>query len=181
MSTIMVELNPDRTLGGELSIVRSDGTQEGYSLSVLGKAANNDAALHGNPMANQLVLYGDTPTGTYSIIEITDGTYRGNIHSYGPNGVIKLRPTSGNAAAAAANGRTGLLIHGGDLGPGGLLRRTNGCLRLTNDEFRYLKNTILNLSIGDRADVVKVLDTGIVSTRAFNNDTCGDGDPPFGL
>ena len=181
MSAIIVELNPDRTLGGELRIVKSDGTQEGYGLSVLGKAAYNDAGLHGNPSANQLVLYGDTPTGTYSVLEITNGPYRGNAHSYGPNGVIKMAPTSGNAATAAANGRTGLLIHGGDLGAGGLLRRTNGCLRLSNEEFLYLKNTVLSISISDPADVVKVLDTGNVSNQSFNNDTCGDGDPPFGL
>ncbi|OQP38619.1 hypothetical protein A4H97_18005 [Niastella yeongjuensis] len=178
MSKIVVQLNADRTLGGQLKVVNSSGAQQGFGFAALGKAANNDAAAHGNPGANQLFLFGDTPTGTYSIKTITDGPYKGNTKSYGPNGVFKLDPVSGNAALAETNGRIGILIHGGDLGPNAQLRRTNGCLRMRNDEFLALKTLVQNLSISDPVDVLEVFENGTSADPSFNNDTCGDGDPP---
>src|SRR5437016_1174155 len=111
MSKIIVQLTVDRTVGGFLLLFDSTGNQIGDGLSVLGKAANNDASDHGNPLADPKFLYGDTPYGVYNFIEITDFVppYDNN-HSYGANGVIKLDPVSGDALIAKRNGRTGILI-----------------------------------------------------------------------
>lgn len=174
---------PDRTVGGFLLLYDNTGTQVGNGLSVLGKAAVNDATANGNPLADSKLPYGDTPTGTYNFLAITDCVppYN-NTHSYGVNGVMKLDPASGDAATAKANGRSGILIHGGDLGAGGQLRRTNGCLRLRDDEFAYLKNNINGLYPIDPITVIEVVEIGTPSAIACDiNSTCGDGDPPPGF
>lgn len=103
-------------------------------------------------------------------------------HSYGINGVIKLDPASGDAATAKGNGRTGILIHGGELGIGGQLRRTNGCLRLRDDEFAYLKSNINNLLPIDPITIIEVLEIGTPSPIPCDlNSTCGESDPPPGF
>lgn len=184
MSKISIQLTPDRTVGGLLLLYDSVGNQVGNGLSVLGKAAINTATVNGNPTCDPNQPFGDTPTGTYNFIAITDFVPPyDNPHSYGINGVIKLDPTSGNAAIAKANGRTGILIHGGDLGPGGMLRRTNGCLRLRDDEFYYLKDKINNFLLPlDPITSVEVLEIGTPSPISCDtNSTCDEGDPPPGF
>jgi hypothetical protein len=113
MSKISVQLTADRTVGGFLLLYDGGGNQVGNGLSVLGKAAINDASAQGNPFCDPTMIYGDTPAGTYNFIGITDfGPPYDNPHSYGINGVIKMDPATGDAATAKANGRTGILIHG---------------------------------------------------------------------
>lgn len=182
MARIKVELNSNRTLGGILVVKKNNGQQHGYGLSVLGKAAFNDAAQHGNPLAEQIRPYGDTPTGTYRILAVTNfGSPYTDTRKYGNQGVIKLEPQTGNALIARNNGRTGILIHGGDLGAGGQLRRTNGCLRMANDELAYLKQLINELSISDPVTILEVVESGVPNAPCFNNSTCGEGDPPPGF
>ena len=183
MSTISVQLTADRTVGGFLLLFDSAGNQVGNGLSVLGKAAINDATSQGNPLCDPTLPYGDTPTGTYNFLSITDFVFPyNNAHSYGVNGVIKLDPATRDAAVAKTNGRTGILIHGGELGAGGQLRRTNGCLRLRDDEFLYLKNNINNLMPIDPVTFVEVLEIGAPSTITCDtNATCGESDPPPGF
>ncbi len=184
MSKILVQLNPDRTQGGMLSIYDSSGSQVGYSLSVLGKAAVDTATAHGNPLADPILQFGDTPAGDYDFIALTDYTppYT-DTRKYGPNGVIKLDPNGGQALIAKNNGRTGILIHGGDLNPGGSLRRTNGCLRLRNDEYNYLKTQAINLSLTDPLTVVQVYEVGSTSSSIScgTNASCDEADPPPGF
>ncbi len=91
MSKIKVELNPNRTLGGSLSVKKSNGQPHGYGMSVLCKAAFNDATQHGNPLAEQIRQYGDTPTRTYRIITVTNyGPPYGDQSKYSNQGVIKI-------------------------------------------------------------------------------------------
>jgi L,D-transpeptidase-like protein len=183
MAKLTVQLNPDRTQGGMLSIFDQNGIQVGYGLSVLGKAAFDDANAHGNPTADPTLPYGDTPTGTYNILSVTGCVPPyDNTHSYGPNGVIRLDPQSGQATTGKANGRTGILIHGGDLGVGGALRRTNGCMRLRDDEMEYLLQQMTLLSPLDPVSTIEVAEMGGPSIFPCDtNSTCGEGDPPPGF
>jgi len=183
MAKIRVQLNPDRTQGGILTIIDSTGAIVGNGLSVLAKAAVDDATAHGNPLADPTMAYGDTPTGTYNITGMPGFVFPyNNLHSYGPNGVIQLDPLSGQAAVAKANGRFGFLFHGGDPGPGGALRRTNGCMRLQNDEMAYLKDQINQLYPTDQVTTVEVSEVGVSSTIICDsNSSCGEGDPPPGF
>lgn len=181
MTKIKAELNSDRTFGGILSVIKSNGIQHGYGLSVLGKAAFDEAELHGNPAADQLQSYGDTPTGSYTVLAVVAyGPPYSDKHKYGNNGVIKLDPQTGNALTAKYNGRKGILIHGGDL-KNGQLRRTNGCLRMPNDEFAYLKGLINELSISDPVTILEVFESGNPNTPCSDNASCGEGDPPPGF
>lgn len=102
------------------------------------------------PGDTQFQTNGNTPTGTYdgSVFVSTKDFPQ---DSYGPWGAVRLTPTSGNALTAErVFGRTGLLIHGGDLSRPGYwrganqLRATYGCLRVSNDDMLRLRNWLLH-------------------------------------
>lgn len=141
--TIRVGLHSDRTRIGSLSLYDSSGTRLAGPFPALGKADSTAAKNHGNSARNPLLPYGDTPSGSYAadrLLRTGIGTgYRDR--SYGPNGAIRLIPTSGDAALAAD--RTGLLIHSGDPSSNGGLRPTNGCIRLSNADMASLVAAIL--------------------------------------
>lgn len=122
---ITITLKPDRWALGVLSL---DGTD--FSCVCLGRADQAAATKMGNPTRNPLKRNGDTPTGLYRAIV---GERLSNTRSYGPQRVIRIDPTGGDALAAKQAGRAGLLIHGGDVGVDGRsLRPTHGCVRLKN-------------------------------------------------
>src|ERR1019366_1865335 len=140
------------------------------------------AATHGNPTADPLQLYGDTPTGEYLYIGITEpATSDDDIHKYGPYGAIKMEPLKGDAATARNNGRTGIMIHGGAVDPAnGLLRRTNGCIRLFNEDIQYLKGLIDQLNSGsDQVVNVIITDDGEQQGNCADNSSCDETEPPF--
>ncbi len=96
----------------------------------------------------QMVVNGNTPTGSYRVSRLEDSA-QWNQSSYGPNGVLRLEPVSGNALAAEQMaGREGLLIHGGSLGGAGYwrgtdeLRATHGCVRVSNESMRTLNQLL---------------------------------------
>lgn len=100
------------------------------------------------PGDTQLQVNGNTPTGAYQVTAIADTT-SWNQNSYGPNGALRLSPTSGNARAAEQlAGREGLLIHGGSVGNDGYwrganeLRATHGCVRLRNEDMQRLNQVL---------------------------------------
>jgi hypothetical protein len=138
--TISVELPVDRTKAGRLSLLDQNGKRIAGPWRVLGKADGLTAVRKGNPQRNPLTQYGDTPTGTYKVtgaFKVGDGTAY-NKKSYGIH-ALRLDPTGGDAKQAKdLFGRTGLLIHSGDLGATGKLRPTNGCLRMSNDDIKAL-------------------------------------------
>ena len=135
MGTLLAIFEPDRTNVGTITL-RNDGGVQVVLYSALGKAANDDAAAKGNVGANPLHLYGNTPLGLYHVNEIAPSGP--DTRKYGDAGVIRLEPVGGQALLAKQNGRTGLLIQGGSPGTTGLLRRTNGCVRMMNGELRHL-------------------------------------------
>lgn len=60
-------------------------------------------------------------------------------------------------------GRTGLLIHGGDSGPNGKLRPTNGCIRLSNSVMQELVNAIvLDVAIDGPPEACSVQELPVV-------------------
>lgn len=96
----------------------------------LGRADTAAAIQAANPTRDMTRRNGDTPTGRY--LAKLDGV-KAPPRSYGPHPVIRLYPKAGAAAEAAANGRDGLLIHGGAPAADGVsLRPTFGCIRVAD-------------------------------------------------
>ncbi|MGI3902908.1 MAG: L,D-transpeptidase family protein [Janthinobacterium lividum] len=141
---IVVELPSERDKTGVLSLKNSSGKTLAGPFPAYGRSDNKAASRHGNTGRDPTHLFGDTPTGTYAVPRaVATGSGTAYIpHSYGPNGALVLKPVSGQALAAAANGRTGLLIHSGDPGQQGRLRATNGCVRLSNADMAALMSAI---------------------------------------
>jgi hypothetical protein len=128
--TIQIVLPKERRNPGTLSL-EHDGERL-LSCRCLGKADNQAAAKVGNPGRDPLLKNGDTPAGEYQG-RIADTSWAQTpvlSRSYGPNRAITLEAISGAALRAK---RKGLAIHGGDPGSAGLLRPTNGCVRVDND------------------------------------------------
>jgi hypothetical protein len=141
---IEVALPSDRTRPGTLVLKNSAGTVVAGPFTAGGIADHSAAVAHGNPNRSTVASYGNTPTGTYAIektVPTGAGTSR-SAHSFGPHGAIVLVPTGGDAALAAEIGRTGLMIHGGDLSAAGGLRPTHGCIRLSNADMQQLLGAI---------------------------------------
>lgn len=148
--TVRVKLPKDRNKTGTLTLIDPTiGLPIAGPFPVLGRAARNTATQKGNPGADSLKPYGDTPLGGYLIDRIQSngpGTSR-PVEIYGSAGSIVMDPVSGDAAIAEANGRTGLLIHAGrqQFTPTPLpshLKVTNGCLRMLEND---LKNLIIKI------------------------------------
>jgi hypothetical protein len=144
MATIIITLKADRKSVGKLFLYKKNGDLM-FSAPSLGRADENIASNHGNPLALSTKLYGHTPTGVYqsdnSVIPSGPNTPY-NEDSYGAKGIIWLDPQSGVALTAKNNGRTGLAIHGGKPGSQGKLRPTNGCVRLSNPDMEQFINDV---------------------------------------
>lgn len=187
---IDVELPHNRENLGTLT-VSANGRTLG-TFKVLGKADNGRAAAskdkNGNPKtpnpgANPLLPYGYTPTGFYNVpVALPSGA--GTSHpasSFGPNGVLALEPTGGQAKEAKANNRKGFLIHAGPPNSLGQLRRTNGCLRVSNDDMASLLQLLDEASIaGGTAPYCAVKEVQVqVAEKGGADDGYNEGDPPF--
>jgi hypothetical protein len=95
-----------------------------------GEADNTAALKANNAQEDPARSHGDHPAGVYRITEVVRNPMPTD--TYGP-AFLRLAPVSGQAWEARRNGRSGLGIHGGRLGPGDTLRATYGCLRMDND------------------------------------------------
>ena len=141
---LVVRLPIDRRRLGILSLMDDSGRSL-IDLNCLGRADQTAAAKHTNPTADPLKPYRHTPIGEYKVLGyLKTGDITHPVRSYGQGSAISLQPTGGHAFMAAQNGRTGLLIHGGDPKPSGGLRPTNGCIRLSNEDITALMSTILS-------------------------------------
>lgn len=100
-----------------------------------GEADNQNAAKHDNIIEDPTRVGGDHPAGLYLVTQIVPFTPASP--TYGP-AFVRLDPLGGEALEAKLNGRTGIGIHGGDLGVNESLRATYGCLRLDNDAVEEL-------------------------------------------
>src|SRR6185436_4954123 len=137
----------DRSQAGQATLVDGRGTRVAGPFAAYGKADPSDAAAHDNQSCDPLRLFGNTPCGHYKFV-IAVPTGRGTPYSesaYGPLGAIVLEPVAGDALLAAANGRRGLMIHGGTPGAGEALRATNGCIRLSNNDMAALLRSMARL------------------------------------
>jgi len=101
-----------------------------------------------------LLNEGNTPTGIYTATGLESAAGR-DLKKYGPWGAVRLKPVGGQALLAERIGhRSGLLIHGGSLGSTGYwrgegaLRATHGCIRLSNEDIRRLKQIFEDASLG---------------------------------
>jgi hypothetical protein len=174
---IVVQLPLDRTKTGNLRLIDDGGGVLAGPFDVLGKSDNATAASHGNPDRDPLSPYGDTPEGEYAVpVAVATGAGTAfTSHSYGPHGALVLQPVSGDAMAAAAAGRTGLMIHSGDPGATNPLRPTHGCLRLSNGSMNALMQALdaaaqvdgircemarISVIVGDDADPAATEDAG---------------------
>lgn len=181
MATLKVQLDPDRTKAGAISLINKNG-QTVQFLSALGKASKTDAAAHRNPGCSTLLPYGDTPLGGYNVVRIEDTSrFTGKpLNSYGNKGRIRIEPVSGEALLAKQNGRSGLLIHGkgADYTVNKLIV-TNGCIRMLNSEIEVLIRAMIDLQIaGDAVTTCTVEHIGNNNARCDPAVSVDEGDPP---
>jgi GH24 family phage-related lysozyme (muramidase) len=140
MRKLVVSLPTNRDFEGVLRLEDDKGRVVAGPFAVCGRADDSAARRHGNSSRHPQLPFGDTPLGRYRMTAILP-TGRGTSLSadrFGPNGVIVLAPTAGDAALADANGRFYIIIQGGKLSPGRRLRPTNGSLRLTDKDQKRL-------------------------------------------
>jgi hypothetical protein len=183
MPRVVVEVPSDRTKIGTIRLLADNGILIVGPFSVFAKADNRTASRNGNPSRNPLFPFGDTPTGRYRVpgLEATGPNTSRNAHSYGPHGAIRLDPTEGDAAVAKGLGREYLLIHGGDPNTAGLLRPTNGCIRLSNDDMRTLVAAIVaesQLSGPTSSCSLDTVEVEVGSPAGGLDDDYNEGDPP---
>lgn len=181
---IRVEMSTDRDQIGSLFLETASGRRLAGPFPAYGRSDNRTADAHGNRARDPTRPFGDTPTGTYEVPRAV-ATGPGTAYvprSYGPNGALVLKPMSGQAAQAAANGRIGLLIHGGDLSSAGKLRATHGCVRLSNGHMAALMAAIMTAGENarfQRCDITRINATvGPVGETTSGEDV---GDPPPGI
>ena len=127
--SIRVKLSANRWSPGTLSLYDKNGSVV-FSARCLGRSEYN------TPMN---VTYGNTPTGVY---QGHLGLIRSSAYSYGPYQTVDLVGVSG---IAKSSGRSGILIHSGTPGPGGSLRPSHGCVRLSNRNEKRLVESITTL------------------------------------
>jgi len=186
--SINVTVPSDRTKLGTLELLGPGGSVLAGPFWIYAKADNKTAKTNGNATRSPTQPYGDTPTGTFNITALSPsgpGTAYSDAGKFGPNGVFKLDPTGGQAATAKANGRTGLLIHGGDLRPSPLvngmtLRPTNGCIRMSNDDLLALAGAIQSNATAYpiALEVVEGNPSGTPTFIAGADESYDEGDPP---
>lgn len=104
-----------------------------------GEADNSKAFKANNVQEDPAAAFGDHPYGVSLVVKVTRDPKP--VDTYGV-AFIHLRPVSGQAWQARQNGRDGIGIHGGKLGPNNSLRATYGCLRLDNDDLKRLLEVI---------------------------------------
>ena len=127
ISRITVCFPAQRDQPGTLKAFDAAGHLVSGPWPAVGKADPALAAAGGNPSCDRLQRFGDTPTGTYELVGLLPARSDARALSrFGPHGHLTLRPISGEAAEADANGRTMLLIHGG----GAFLAATDGSIRV---------------------------------------------------
>lgn len=181
--TIQVDLPKDRAKCGTLTLRDSKGKVAAGPFTACGTADLISAKKHKNDSRSALLPYGHTPTGAYKVTDVFavgEGT-RYSAKSYGDFGAIRLSPQSGDAKLASEVGkRTGLLIHGGDLGAGGRLRPTNGCVRLSNTDMKTLIIAVeaLKLTDGPAESCFVAENPSVKVTEPDESTGYDEGDPP---
>jgi hypothetical protein len=185
MGKIIVELPENRAQAGSILLIDRDQKIVAGPFLALGLANRETAKSQGNPTANRLKPYGDTPYGTYAVIDIVP-TGKGSDFvgkNYGNHGAIRLKPVDGEAALAARAGRTGLLIHGGVSALHGRLRPTSGSIRISEGDMRKLLEGIALLTLYESPPSVCEVRKSNQAGSYFEIVEKGsaDSDPPVGM
>ena len=127
---LLAELPPDRETEGRFYIFDDAGSVILGPRRCRGEADNAGAAAHSNALEDPTKSFGDHPFGVSRVNALVQDPRP--VESYGPF-FVTLIPLEGEALEGWREGRRGIGIHGGKLGPDGLLRATYGCLRLDNE------------------------------------------------
>lgn len=145
MKRILVTLPKNRARLGLTGVLDGGYNHVTGPFPCLGKSDNAAAARAGNPQRDPLGRNGDTPTGTYrATLAPLHNPTPARLRTFGAHPRLLLTPIGGPALQAHRNGRRGLMIHGGALGPGGVLRPTHGCVRLSDDHMAALLRAVQN-------------------------------------
>jgi hypothetical protein len=138
--TIEITLSANRDFLGSLTVWSDAGEIAAGPFPVAGRASDDIAAEHGNPMRAPTLPYGDPPAGTfrYGGQKNTGAGSRLRQDLFGPKPVIVLLPTGGPAALGDANGRFEIFIHGGPPATSGGLRATSGHFRISDPDLELL-------------------------------------------
>ena len=114
-----------------------------------------------------LLKNGNAPAGDYLGTRLESTAHRDQ-NSYGPWGTVRLSPIGGRALLAERIGhRSGLLIHGGSLGGArywrgaGALRATHGCIRLSNEDMKRLKEILEYASLAENTCVRAIVTVSV--------------------
>lgn len=144
---LLVELPPDREAEGRFTIFDDDGAAMLGPVRCRGEADDGEERRHGTKDDDPVHAYGDFPFGMFRIKGIVQDPQPAA--SYGPF-FWGLVPVSGQALEAWVNGRRGIGLHSGALGPGGTLRATHGCCRVddeTNERAAKLVKPVLDAHV----------------------------------
>ena len=127
---LLAELPLDREAEGRFTVFSDEGAVLYGPRRCCGEADDTEEQRHGTADDDPVHLFGDHPYGQSRItaVEPNKQPWR----SYGPF-FVRLLPISGEALRGWEEGRRGLGLHGGDLGPDSTLRPTYGCLRCDNE------------------------------------------------
>lgn len=139
MLRVRIELPGNRYQPGALRVLQGARTVAG-PWACLGRAANELAALAGNPHRDPIMHDGDTPTGLYGRTMVLPTSGREGLGLRW----IPLIPVAGQALDASLKGRTGLGIHAGR-GDEKLVP-TAGCVRMLDRDFATLAAALGNSS-----------------------------------
>lgn len=136
---LIVEVDAGREYLGRLTAVASRGPVFGPD-DVCATARGKAARAAGNSGRDPLRPFGHVPFGTYRFRE-TRAIPPEHHAEYGTHALV-FEPVAGQALDAESYGRLELLIHGGDPGPDGRLRRTNGDLRVDREMLSKLVRAV---------------------------------------
>jgi hypothetical protein len=137
---IRARVNRSRTRYGKVVMLASkDGSTLRPPCPVAAASDPDNATRLGNPDNDPFLPGGPPPFGRYRLGRVlsTHDLPADVRAEYGPV-VLAFEPLSGHAATAESHGRLLLVVHGGETGGDGRLRRTTGGLRLLDADIRAL-------------------------------------------
>lgn len=135
VARITVILPHDRAVPGTLTATDAAGNPLSGPWPALGRADDGLASTRGNPGRNPLHPFGDTPTGEFEVVGRLPAHEDPRAREiFGNLGALTIRPASGQAMEADANGRTQFLIHGGPT----LQAATDGSIRIPDEAMTEL-------------------------------------------